>query len=72
MSMGTGRNRTSLFLAALAGGALGAVVGILAAPASGEETRDRISRRIGEGTDTLLRKSQEAMEQMGDLARRAG
>jgi len=72
MSKGSGRKHTSLFLAALAGGALGAVVGILAAPASGEETRDRISRRIGEGTDTLLRKSQEAMEQMGDLARRAG
>lgn len=72
MSQGPGRFHASLFVAALAGGALGAVVGILAAPASGEETRNRLSRRIGEGTDSLLRKSQAAMEQMGGLSRRAG
>jgi gas vesicle protein len=72
MSLGSRRVQTSLVVAAVAGGALGALVGILAAPASGEETRNRLSRRIGEGTDSLLRKSQEAMEQMGGLARRAG
>ena len=71
MSKGSKLSRTSLFWAALAGGLLGGVVGVLAAPASGEETRNRIARRIGEGADSLLRKSQEAMEYAGSYAKRA-
>jgi gas vesicle protein len=71
MPKGSTRVRSGLFWAALAGGALGGLVGVLTAPASGEETRNRIARRIGEGADSLLRKSQEAMEQAGTYARRA-
>jgi gas vesicle protein len=61
-----------LLWAALFGGLIGAVVGALSAPASGEETRGRLSRRIGEGADSFLRRSQEAMEHAGSYARRQG
>ena len=71
MSKGNKSNRNRLLWAALAGGALGGLVGILAAPAAGEETRNRLSRRIGEGADSLLRKSQEAMEYAGRYSQRA-
>lgn len=71
MSNGSRENRSRLFWAAVAGGVLGGVVGVLTAPASGEETRNRIARRIGEGADSFLRRSQEAMEYAGTYARRA-
>lgn len=71
MSKGIKQGRSRLFWAALAGGALGGLVGVLMAPSTGEETRNRIARRIGEGADSLLRKSQEAMETAGSYARRA-
>jgi gas vesicle protein len=72
MSKGNKSVRKRLLFAALAGGALGGLVGILAAPAAGEETRNRLSRRIGESADSLLRKSQEAMEYAGRYSERAG
>jgi gas vesicle protein len=72
MSKGNKPVRNRLLWAALAGGALGGLVGILAAPAAGEETRNRLSRRIGESADSLLRKSQEAMEYAGRYSERAG
>jgi gas vesicle protein len=71
MPNGNKQRRNRLLWAALAGGALGGLVGILAAPATGEETRNRLSRRIGEGADSLLRKSQEAMEYAGAYSQRA-
>jgi gas vesicle protein len=71
MWKGNKPGRKHLLWAALAGGALGGLVGILAAPAAGEETRNRLSRRIGEGADSLLRKGQEAMEHAGRYAQRA-
>ena len=71
MSKGNRQYRNRIFLAALAGSALGGLIGILAAPAAGEETRNRLSRRIGESADSLLRKSQEAMEYAGRYAQRA-
>ena len=61
-----------LLWAALFGGVIGAVVGALSAPASGEETRSRLSRRIGERADSFLQRSQEAMEEVGGYARRQG
>jgi gas vesicle protein len=71
MSKGNTPDGKSLLWAALAGGVLGGLVGILAAPAPGEETRNRISRRLGESADSLLQKSQEAMEQAWRYSRRA-
>lgn len=71
MSKGNKHYRSRIFWAALAGGALGGLVGILAAPAAGEETRNRLSRRIGESADSLLRRSQEAMEYAGRYSERA-
>jgi gas vesicle protein len=71
MPKGKKERRNRLLWAALAGGALGGLVGILAAPAAGDETRNRLSRRIGEGADSLLRKSQEAMEYAGGYSQRA-
>jgi gas vesicle protein len=47
---------------ALAGGALGALVGLLAAPASGRETRRRIARRLEDEKDAVLRKGNTALE----------
>jgi gas vesicle protein len=43
---------------ALVGAALGAAVGLLAAPSSGEETRRRLTRRFEEETDALLRQGE--------------
>lgn len=71
MSKGNKSYRNRMLWAALVGGALGGLVGILAAPAAGDETRNRLSRRIGEGADSLLRKSQEAMEYAGRYSQRA-
>jgi gas vesicle protein len=64
-------SRSQLIWAALAGGAVGGLLGVLMAPAAGDETRNRIARRIGEGADSLLRKGQEAMEHAGSYSRRA-
>jgi len=71
MSKGNKSYRNWMLWAAMAGGALGGLVGILAAPAAGDETRNRLSRRFGEGADSLLRKSQEAMEHAGRYSKRA-
>ena len=52
---------------ALAGGALGAVVALLTAPASGRLTRERLARRIEDGTRRLRRRDRRAMERAADL-----
>lgn len=41
---------------AIAGGAVGAAIGLLVAPASGEETRRKITERIDSEKDEFLRK----------------
>lgn len=41
---------------AIAGGAVGAAIGLLMAPASGEETRRRITERIDTEKDEFLRR----------------
>jgi hypothetical protein len=41
---------------AIAGGAVGAAIGLLMAPASGEETRRRITERIDSEKDEFLRR----------------
>jgi gas vesicle protein len=57
-----------LSAAALGAAAIGIVAGLLLAPASGAETRRRISRRIEDEAEALRRKSREALEHLGERA----
>jgi gas vesicle protein len=54
---------------ALAGGALGALVGLLAAPASGRETRKKLARSLEEGKNALARRRSRAVEGIADYVR---
>lgn len=63
------QNLQFLGLAALAGGALGAVLGLLAAPASGRETRRRLARRLGDGKDALVRGGHRAVDEVAEYLR---
>lgn len=54
----------------LAGLGIGAVVGILYAPQSGEETRDLISRKAQQGRDMVKNKSAEIRDQASQYAER--
>jgi gas vesicle protein len=54
--------------AVVGAGALGLVAGLLLAPASGVETRRRISRRIEDEAEVLRRKGREAVEHFGERA----
>ena len=56
-------NEGSKFIYFLAGLSIGALVGVLFAPQSGEQTRDMIADRAGESREYLLRKSRELREQ---------
>jgi len=46
---------------------LGVALGVLFAPKSGEETREFLKDRAGEGKDFLKRKSEELRDQAGEL-----
>jgi len=70
MSNGS-RNLTYVGIGLL-GAAVGIVAGLLAAPAPGRETRRRLSRRIVEEKDALLRKGQLAVEGVTDYIGDAG
>lgn len=59
--------RLSWFLAGLG---LGALVGILCAPQSGEETREAIRARAGEGKDFVKDRAQRARVQANEWAER--
>src|SRR3990172_1409766 len=52
----------------LAGLGLGAVIALLFAPRSGEETREYLRERAEEGVDTLKRRARELKERAGELA----
>jgi gas vesicle protein len=54
----------------LAGIGIGALVGILFAPKSGEETRDYLSQRADEGKEYAQRKARELRERADDLVQR--
>ena len=55
--------RTSTYVGvALLGGAVGVVVGLLVAPAPGDETRRRIARRSIEDQELLLRRAEMGMD----------
>lgn len=50
----------------LAGLGLGTVVGILYAPTSGDEAREAIRAKAGEGRDYVMDRAQKAREQAGE------
>ncbi len=52
---------------ALAGGAIGATVAFLTAPASGQETRRRIARRMEDEKEALLKKGSKAVESAAEF-----
>lgn len=54
----------------LAGIGLGAVVGILYAPTSGDEAREAIRAKAGEGRDYVMDQAQRVREQAGQWADR--
>lgn len=56
------RNSDSKFTYFLAGMGIGAVVALLFAPRSGEETREYLRERYGEGRDTAQRRVREVRE----------
>jgi gas vesicle protein len=66
MAENTG-SKISYFLVGLG---IGAVVGILFAPKSGEETREYLSKRADEGKEYAQRKARELRERAEDLVER--
>ncbi len=64
----SGGSKVSYFLAGLG---IGALVGILFAPKSGEETRDYLTSKADEGRDYAQRKARELRERAEDLIERS-
>jgi gas vesicle protein len=62
----------SSFLWFLAGLGVGAVVGVLYAPRSGDETREVLRSKAQEGTDRVRQQARRAREQAGDWVDRGG
>jgi len=60
-------SKVSYFLVGLG---IGALVGILFAPKSGEETRDFLSKKADEGRDYAQKKARELRERAEDLLER--
>jgi len=61
-------SKVSFFLAGLG---VGALVGILFAPKSGEETREYLTSKADEGRDYAQRKARELRERAEDLIERS-
>src|SRR2546430_15394558 len=55
----------------LVGLGVGALVGVLFAPKSGEETRDLLSKKADEGRDYAQRKARELRERADELIERS-
>jgi gas vesicle protein len=62
------RNRQYLGIA-LAGGAVGILLGLLLAPRSGRETRRKLSRSLGDGRDALVRNGNRVLDGMTEHLR---
>lgn len=60
-------SRISYFMVGLG---IGALIGILFAPKSGEETREYLSKRADEGRDYAQKKARELRERAEDLLER--
>jgi gas vesicle protein len=67
MSDGAG-SKVSFFMIGLG---IGALVGVLFAPKSGEETRDYLSSKADEGRDYAQKKARELRERAEDLLQRS-
>lgn len=63
-----GGSKISFFLVGLG---IGALIGILFAPKSGEETRDYLTNKADEGKDYAQRKARELRERAEDLIERS-
>jgi gas vesicle protein len=63
-------NGGNSFLWFLAGLGVGAVVGVLYAPKSGEETREAIREKFEEGREFIATKGGEVREQAGEWVQR--
>jgi len=61
-------SKVSFFLVGLG---IGALVGILFAPKSGEETREYLSQKADEGREYAQRKARELSERADDLVERS-
>lgn len=59
-------NTSKIMLAFLAGGAIGAGVALLTAPASGEETRKRIKESVDEAKNRITEKASELQRTFTD------
>lgn len=66
-----GDNAGSKFSFFLVGMGIGALLGILFAPKSGEETRDYLSSKADEGRDYAQKKARELRERAEDLIERS-
>jgi gas vesicle protein len=60
------------FMWFLAGLGVGAVVGVLYAPRSGDETREQLRSKAQEGSDRVRQQARKAREQAGDWVDRGG
>ena len=63
-------NGGTKFVYFLTGLGIGALIGILFAPQSGEKTRELIAEKAEEGRDYMLRKSHQLREQAAEYAER--
>lgn len=63
-----GGSRLAFFLAGMG---IGAILALLFAPKSGQETRELISRKAGEGRDFVKAKRQELRKDAEDLVEKA-
>jgi len=64
-------NAGSKFSYFLVGIGIGALVGLLYAPKSGDETRDYLSKKADEGRDYAQKKARELRERAEDLVERS-
>lgn len=63
------RKRWLYLAAALAGGMVGAMAGLFLAPASGRETRRRLTRSLVDHKEALIRKGHQAVGEMSEMLR---
>lgn len=63
-------NGGAKFVYFLTGLGIGALLGILFAPQSGEKTRELIAEKAEEGRDYVMRKSRQVREQAADYVER--